>query len=414
MAVGLSNWSDNFVYSAESVHRPTSVAELQQVVAVNDRVKAVGTRHSFSTVADSPGGALVFLSQLEPGVVVDKHRMVATVTAGTPYGVLAAELERQGCALANMGSLPHISVGGGTATGTHGSGDGNGILATAISAVELVIADGSLIRIDRSNPDLAAIAVGLGAFGVVTRLELDVQPSYQMRQDVYAEAPWGTVLAAFDEVMASAYSVCLIANFGHPTVRQIWQKVRLDADPPDACESFHGGAWIDDSALPEGHSLNPRAGITGPWCDRLPHFRLDAPPSSGGSELQSEYFVPRVHAVEALEAMLAMGDRIEPHLRATEIRTAASDELWLSPAYQRDCLCIGFTWHKHPEEVDALLPDVEAALEPYEPRPHWGKLFAFDDVEARFARAADFVALAKRYDPSGKFWNPFLDQLYRG
>ncbi len=419
MTVDLSNWSDNFTYSADSVHHPTSIAELQKVVAAADRVKAVGTRHSFTKIADSPGGALVFLSEFAPEVTVDPDAMTATVTAGTSYGVVAAELEAQGFALANMGSLPHISVGGGTATGTHGSGDQNGVLATSIAGVELVTADGSLVTIDRSSPDLAAMAVGLGAFGVITRLTLDVEPSYLMRQDIYADAPWGSLLTNFDEVMASAYSVCIIANYGHPTIRAIWLKARLGddagehsgADRPQPPETFHGGTWVDDSDLPEDHSLNPRAGIPGPWCYRLPHFRLDAPPSAGGDELQSEYFVPRANAAEALQAMLDMGDRIEPHLRATEIRTAAADELWMSPAYQRDVLCIGFTWQKHPAEVAALLPDVEAALQPFDPRPHWGKLFNFDDVAARFPKSADFVELVKGYDPTGKFRNPFLDQL---
>jgi xylitol oxidase len=417
VSLELTNWAGNLAYSADSVHHPTSVVEVQELVARLPWVKALGTRHSFNTVADSPGGALISLSELAPEVTIDADAMTVSVTGGTRYGVLAAELQSQGYALHNTGSLPHISVAGATATGTHGSGDRHGILSTAVSAVELVRADGSLVTVDRSNPDLKALAVGLGAFGVITRLVLDMQPTYLVRQDVYRNAPWDTVLDAFDEVMASAYSVSLIGDFGSPVLRELWQKTRVesvpaaDSQPEPVPASLHGGTWYDDAEEPPDHTLNVRAGIPGPWSDRLPHFRLDAAPSVGGDELQTEYFVDRRHAVNALRTLRSLGDRISPQLHATEIRTVASDDLWLSPAYERDSLCIGFTWRKHPTEVMALLPDIEAALAPYEPRPHWGKLFVFndEDLARRFPRLPEFLDLASTYDPTGKFSNAFID-----
>jgi xylitol oxidase len=417
VSLELTNWAGNLAYSADSVHHPTSVVEVQELVARLPRVKALGTRHSFNTVADSPGGALISLSELAPEVTIDADAMTVSVTGGTRYGVLAAELQSQGYALHNTGSLPHISVAGATATGTHGSGDRHGILSTAVSAVELVRADGSLVTVDRSNPELKALAVGLGAFGVITRLVLDMQPTYLVRQDVYRNAPWDTVLDAFDEVMASAYSVSLIGDFGSPVLRELWQKTRVesvpaaDSQPEPVPASLHGGTWYVDAEEPPDHTLNVRAGIPGPWSDRLPHFRLDAAPSVGGDELQTEYFVDRRHAVNALRTLRSLGDRVSPQLHATEIRTVASDDLWLSPAYERDSLCIGFTWRKHPTEVMALLPDIEAALAPYEPRPHWGKLFTFndEDLARRFPRLPEFLDLASTYDPTGKFSNAFID-----
>ena len=417
MSIELTNWAGNLTYSAESVHYPTSVAEAQQLVARHSRVKALGTRHSFNAIADCPGGALVSLSELAPDITVDADAMTVSVTGGTRYGVLAAELQAHGYALHNTGSLPHISVAGATATGTHGSGDRNGVLSTAVSAVDLVTSDGSLVTVDRSNPDLRALSVGLGAFGVITRLVLDIQPTYLVRQDVYRNAPWDTVLEAFDEVMASAYSVSLIGDFGSPVIAQLWQKTRVEStadghqEPDPVPESLHGGTWYDDAEEPPGHGLTVRGGVAGPWSERMPHFRLDAPPSAGGDELQSEYFVDRRHAVNALRTLLSLGDRISPHLHATEIRTAAADDLWLSPAYQRDSLCIGFTWRKHPTEVMALLPDIEAALAPYDPRPHWGKLSVFtaQDLTRSFPRLLEFVDLNRSYDPTGKFVNAFLN-----
>jgi xylitol oxidase len=417
VSLELRNWAGNLAYRADSVHYPTSVVEVQELVARLPRVKALGTRHSFTTIADSPGGGLISLSELAPEVTIDADAMTVSVTGGTRYGVLAAELQSQGYALHNTGSLPHISVAGATATGTHGSGDRNGILSTAVAAVELVKADGSLVRVDHSNPDLKALAVGLGAFGVITRLVFDIEPTYLVRQDVYRNAPWDSVLDAFDAVMASAYSVSLIGDFGSPVIHELWQKTRVetvpdaDSQPEPVPETLHGGTWYDDADQPPDHALTVRAGIAGPWSERLPHFRLDAPPSAGGDELQTEYFVDRRHAVNALRTLRSLGDRISPQLHATEIRTAAADDLWLSPAYERDSLCIGFTWRKHPTEVMALLPAIEAELAPYEPRPHWGKLFTFndEDLARRFPRLPDFLELRTTYDPTGKFTNAFID-----
>ncbi len=413
----LSNWSNTLTYSARAVHEPGSVDELQHVVARLPRVKALGTRHSFSAVADTTGD-LLSLAALPADVAVDTGSGTASVTGGTRYGVLLRELQEQGLALHNTGSLPHISVAGATATGTHGSGDANGILSVAITAIELVRADGELVTVDRSQPDLAALAVGLGAFGVITRLTLDVQPSYLVRQDAYLNAPWDTVLEELDDIMASAYSVSLLGDFGSPVVLQVWQKTRIapgEADVPDAVPAARfGGTWLDSAADAESPHLNPRGGVVGPWSERMPHFRLDSPPSAGGDELQSEYFVDRRDGADALRAMRRMGGQISPHLHAAEIRTVAADDLWLSPASGRDSLCIGFTWRKQPAEVAALLPRIEEALAPFAPRPHWGKLDALpaSDLAARFDRLADASDLIARYDPERKFWNPYLERVF--
>ena len=402
----MTNWAGNLTYRAAAVHHPATVAEVQELVARLPRVRALGTRHSFSAVADRPGGALVSLGRIAPEIEVDAAGATASVTGGTRYGELAAALHARGYGLANTGSLPHISVAGALATGTHGSGDGNGILATAVAAVELVRADGSLVVVDRADPALPAVAVGLGMFGVVTRVVLDVEPTYSVRQDVYVGAPWERVLDEFDAAMAGAYSVSLMGDPGVPTLGQVWRKSRVPGGgAPPAPRSLHGGTWYDDADLPPGIGLTPRAGVAGPWSERLPHFRLDAAPSVGGDELQSEYVVPRPHAVPALRAVRELGPRISPHLHAMEVRTVAADDLWLSPAYRQAGACLGFTWRKHPAEVAALVREVEAALAPFAPRPHWGKLASVPaaELERRFPRLADFRALARSWDPAGKF-----------
>lgn len=415
MTTALTNWAGSLSYHANAVHFPTSVEQVQDLVARCPQIKALGTRHSFNRIADSPGGSLVSLTKLEPDISVDSAANTVSVTAGTPYGVLAAELHTRGYALPNMGSLPHISVAGATSTGTHGSGDHNGILSTAISALEIVIADGSLLRIDRSSRDLTAVAVGMGAFGVITRLILDIQPTYQVRQDVYREARWESVLGAFDEVMASAYSVSLIGDFARPTIYELWQKTRVEPQsdssrqPPPIPRTIHGGTWYDDADPAASHTV--RGGVPGPWSERLPHFRIDSPPSAGGDELQTEYFIERRHATAALDTLRSLGDRISPHLHAAEIRTVAGDDLWASPAYQRPSVCIGFTWRKHPVEVESLITLIEDALNDYEPRPHWGKLYGIgtDALQRRFPRLSDFQTMVRKYDPTGKFGNTAVD-----
>ncbi|MBH0008032.1 FAD-binding protein [Salinibacterium sp. SWN1162] len=412
MSPKTTNWAGNLSYGAETIEQPTTVTEVQELVARWPRVRALGTRHSFTDIADT-AGALISLAGLDPDIQIDEASLTVSVTGGTSYGILMAELQQHGFALHNTGSLPHISVAGATATATHGSGDGNGILSTAIAALELVTADGSLVTVDRSSDDMPALAVGLGAFGIITRVTLDIQPSYVVRQDIYRFAPWETVLQQLDAVMASAYSVSLLADFASPTVAQIWLKTRLGAgaEPPLASTLF-GGTWYDDSDEASSEHVNQRASVPGPWSERMPHFRLEGQPSNGGDELQSEYYVAREHGVEALQALRALGAQISPHLLISEIRTAAADSLWMSPAYERDVLCIGFTWAKHPAEVAALLPVIEQALAPFTPRQHWGKLFHYgaDVIRERFPRSSDFVSLQREYDPHGKFWNPFLER----
>lgn len=413
MSIDRTNWAGNLTFGAEEILHPTSVQQVQELVASRSRVRPLGTRHSFTSIADTTG-TLVSLTDLAPDIQIDRAAMTASVTAGTRYGVLMQALQDDGLALHNTGSLPHISVGGATATGTHGSGDRLGILSTTIAAVEMVTADGSIVTIDRSDDHLSAVAVGLGAFGVITRITMDVEPTYRVRQDIYRHAPWETILDNLDEVMASAYSASLLADFSEPTVRQLWLKTRLPDDgDPDVAPTLFGGAWYDDSEELQPNSANPRASIPGPWSERMPHFRLDREPSYAGDELQTEYYVDRGHGVSALQALRGLGKEISPHLHVSEIRTTAADDLWLSPAFGRDSLCIGFTWANHPAEVAALLPVIEEDLAPFAARPHWGKLFhaGHEALRPLFPRMDDFKAVRRHHDPNGKFWNAFLERV---
>ncbi len=405
------NWSENVAYRSPVLHEPASVEQLCEVLAGASAAKALGTRHCFHDIADQPDGAQVSVAGLPGEVVVDHEAMTASVPAGWSYGRVADALEAEGVALHNLGSLPHISVAGATATATHGSGDTNPILSAAVVGMELVDASGTLRRVDAGDPVLGALAVGLGAFGIITRLTLAVEPSYTVWQDMYLAPAWDALLGDLDAVMGSAYSVNLHAGFSEPTLRLIWRKCRVDAGTarPD---TLAGAPLLDPATLPPSVDRT-EVGPVGPWSRRLAHFRLDGVPSAGGDELQSEYFVARRHAVDAIEAMRRIGDRVDPHLRGTEIRTVAADDLWISPTGGEDVLSIGLTWKKHPAEVEALLAPIEDALAPFDVRVHPGKLFAMgaETFRERVARYDDFVDAVHAWDPDGVFANPYLRRI---
>jgi xylitol oxidase len=407
------NWADNYTFKAVHIHRPTSVEELRGLVAASPRIRAVGTRHSFNGIADSSGD-LVDLSGLGPDLVINREQRTVTVGASTTYAVLARQLQAQGWALHNMASIAQISVAGATATGTHGSGSMSGSLSTAVAGLELVTAAGDVIQVRRGDATFDGVVVGLGAFGIVTRVTLDIQPSFDVRQDAFVDLPWEIVLSNLDEVMSAADSVSLMTLWSSATVNHVWFKTRVADGAPSDVTAAHLGATAAPSASvivndDVANQLNP-FGIEGPWSERMTHFRLDAEVGPA-EQLQSEYLVPRRQAVSAIAKLSAIGDRIDPHLYISEIRTVAQDALWLSPTYGHDCVAIHFTWKRKPDEVHAITHEIEEMLLPLGARPHWAKL-----IHARAVRLAPlyprlpmFCDLARYYDPTEKFRNEFLN-----
>lgn len=428
-----TTWAGSHTYLARAVLSPRSVQEVQELVRAEPRLRALGTRHSFSDLADSPGvlmslGSLGSLGSAAGGSAVAlDHEPVAgpelrgdrvRVPAAMRYGDLAIWLQERGRALANLASLPHISVAGAVATGTHGSGVGNGSLATAVAAVELVDGRGELVRLERgSDPDFAGAVVGLGALGIVVAVELDTEASYDVTQTVHEGLTWAALLADPWPVLGAAYSVSVFTRWTGDLVGQVWTKARTgEVTVPGARpapEQRHMIPGMDPSLT------TPQLGVPGPWHERLPHFKLGFLPSSG-EELQTEYLLPRGAAVPALEAMRGLAAEIERLLHVTELRTIAADGLWLSGAYgdgpnhasgadpgDEARLAIHFTWRKEPAAVAALLPRIEERLLPLGARPHWGKLFAAGagDLAPLYPRWADFAGLVDRYDPDARFVN---------
>ncbi|MFI6292816.1 FAD-binding protein [Nonomuraea sp. NPDC050790] len=410
------NWAGNVGYSCAELRCPASLAELRALVAGSPRIRALGTRHSFNDLADSPG-VLVSTAGLPQHVEIDSARARAKVPAGMRYAELARAIDAAGFALPNLGSLPHISVAGACATATHGSGVRNPCLSASVAAVEMVAAGGEVIEVARGEDGFDGMPVSLGALGVVTALTLDLVPSFEVRQRVYENLPFGVLDEHFEELMGGAYSVCLFTDWRGPRLTQVWVIER--ADEPEAAVVRR--PWF--TATPATGPRHPVAdfsavscteqlGVPGRWYERLPHFRPEAEPSSAGDELHSEYMVARRDAVAALRALERVRERIVPVLQICEVRTVAADRLWMSPFYGEDSVSIHFTWIADTRAVLPVAGLVERALAPFRPRPHWAKIFtaAPELLRSRYPRSAAFAALVRAYDPGGKFGNSFLDR----
>jgi xylitol oxidase len=412
------NWAGNLVYRAAEYLEPASVDEARELIARSGSVRIVGTRHCFNDIADTTG-TQVSLAGLPPVIEVSGSRDAVRVSGALRYGDLAPVLEAQGLALANLASLPHISIAGAVATGTHGSGDRTGSLASAVRAVTLLTADGGIRTVTRGDVYFDGAVVSLGALGAVLDVTLDVQPSVPYAQHVFEHPRWDAVLENLDAVTGAGTSVSIFSTWqGTDVADQIWVKKAQ----PDGERHAREAVMVALGAAAAEHPRHPilsepaeaateQLGVAGPWFLRLPHFRMDFTPSAG-AEIQTEYLVPRTDAVAAIEAVRAMSGRIAPLLLVNEIRTVRADDLWLSSSYGTDAVGLHFTWRPDEPAVRRLLPEIEAAL-PSSARPHWGKVFTLpgEEVRARYPRWADFAALRDRLDPGRKFVNEYLERL---
>jgi xylitol oxidase len=421
MSENQRNWAGNYIYSAARFHYPETVEQVQELVLRCHKLKALGTRHSFNSIADTSED-IVSLAHLDQVVALDRERHTVTVEAGVRYGHLCRYLHQEGYALHNLASLPHISIAGACATATHGSGDSHANLSTIVSAIEMVTANGEVVVVSREQhgEQFQGMVVGLGGLGVVTKLTLDIVPSFHMRQDVYEDLPLATLEDHFDAIVMQPYSVSLFTDWRNAQFSQVWVKRRITDGASDEVPSDLFGAKLTRrqrhpiDGLPV-ENCTQQLGIPGPWHERLPHFRMEYTPSSG-EELQTEYMVPRQHAYAAFHAIDRIRDRVAPFLQISEVRTVAADQLWMSPCYQQACVAIHFTWIQNWSAVKELLPLIEAQLAPFNARPHWGKLFTMTParLHSLYEKLPDFQQLLRDYDPQGKFRNTFLDTYIFG
>jgi len=410
----LKNWAGNLTYSTEKLDQAKSVQQVQELVKKYPKMKVLGTRHCFNTIADTRDN-FVSLVNMADDISIDPSGKSVTVNSGIKYGQISPYLHNKGFALHNLASLPHISVAGACATATHGSGERNGNLSTAVSAMEMVTAAGDIVKLSREKDGekFKAAVVNLGALGVVTKVTLDLQPTFLMTQHVYENLPITQLKDHFDEIEGSGYSVSLFTNWQSQNITEIWVKRRADDTRKPEAEWL--GAKLATKNLhpiPElsAENCTEQMGVAGPWYERMPHFKMGFTPSSG-VELQSEYYVPRKNAVDAIMTISKLGSQVGPHLLTSEVRTIAADDLWMSPCYKQDSVTIHFTWKQDWPAVSKLLPIIEKELAPFNAKPHWGKLFtvAPAKLEKLFPKLIEFREMAKEYDPKGKFRNEFLN-----
>ncbi len=416
-----TNWAGNLTYGAARSVTPNSVEEAQDAVRGADKLRVVGSHHCFNDIANTTGTQLS-LERRRGVLSLDIARLQVTVEGGARYSDIGPWLHERGYTLPNLATLPHISIAGACATATHGSGSTLGNLATAVAAIEFIDAGGELVTLSREeNPDIfPGAVVSLGALGVITRMTLDLRPTFAMRQDVYCDLPLATVVANFDEIMAAGYSLSLFTRWQGDVFEQVWIKSEAEVGPLfPGLQPFFGAEPATDKLHPIS-GFNPvncteQMGSIGPVHDRLPHFRIDYVPTRGG-DYQAEYYVAREHAVAAIAALHAWGRHLSPLLLVSEVRVIAADDQWLSPCNGRPCASFNFSFRLDQPAVMKLLPGLEEVLAPFAPLPHWGKLFTMapETVRAGYAKLGPFKALLDRYDPHGKFRNAFVDRMIFG
>ena len=409
-----ANWAGNLTYSTDNLHIPKNVEELQEAIKKCKKVRALGTKHCFNTIADSKENQ-ISTEAFNKIIGLDKEKNTVTVEAGIKYGEMCKYLDDNGFALHNLASLPHISVAGACATSTHGSGIKNGSLATAVSAIEFVNGKGEVVSLSREKDgeEFGAAVVNVGALGIATRITLDVQPTFKMKQVVYQNLPMSALEKNFEAIMSGGYSVSLFTDWRNKNVSEVWVKSKAE-DMKEVAPEFYGAKLATKNLHPI-EALDPvnctdQMGVEGPWYERMPHFKMGFTPSSG-KELQSEYFVAFEHAYEGFMAIEKLNEKVAPHLFITEVRAIAADELPMSPFYKKTCVAFHFTWKQEVEAVMALLPEIEEALAPFAPRPHWGKIFTLKPavLQSRIEKLADFKKIMEKHDPEGKFRNEFID-----
>ena len=410
----LTNWAGNLRYSTGNVHYPNTIGEVQDVIKKSQKLTALGSRHSFNTIADNTENQ-VSLSHFNKVVSLDKLAGTVTVESGMKYGELAPYLHENGFALHNLASLPHISIAGAVATATHGSGIKNGNLSTAVLGIEFINAAGELVNLTKKNDGdkFNGAVVALGAFGVVTKLTLELQPTFNMKQVVYRNLAMSELEKNFNEIMGSGYSVSLFTDWKNKNINEVWVKSKVENENDAARPELFGAKLSQQNLHPieteSAENCTDQMGVPGPWYERMPHFKMGFKPSAG-KELQAEYFVPIEHAYEAMMIFEKLTEKITPHLFISEIRAIAADDFWMSPCHKKTCVALHTTWKQEVEAVMQLLPVLEEQLAPFEARPHWAKLFTMSPsvLRSRYEKLNDFKQLVSQYDPNGKFRNEFL------
>lgn len=416
--IPVTNWAGNVVYEASERVAPTNVEQVQQVVRDaaerGRRLRVVGTRHCFNSIADTDG-VHVSLRDLPRRIEVGAGSVV--VDGGATYTEVSRALAAHGLALANLASLPHITVAGAIATATHGSGDRQQSLASAVRSLTHVTASGELHTIRRGEPGFEHYPVHLGIFGPIIELELDTVPAFEIATTVYEGLEFDTAVEHFDEMTRELYSFSLAPNWHEGGRALLFAKRAVEGHTVAVAREMFGAMAATTALHPspgaDAVAVTDQLGIAGPSHERLTHFKSEFEPSVG-EEVQSEYLVPRRHAQAALRQLPQFAPVFAELAHSIEIRSVAADDLSASPFRGTDAVAVHITWRRDPASVMAHLPAIEKALDPFDARPHWGKLYATprERLHELFPAVADVDAEARRHDPAGMFRNTWTEELF--
>ena len=301
----LANWSGNLQFTAEERVYPESVEELQDIVKnAAGQVKVVGTRHCFNDIADTPG-TQVSLAKFTK-ISVDEEALTATFGAGVTYTMLLGALHSWDMALPNLPSLPHLNVVGSVMTGTHGGGIGTQAVAAWVVGMRLVDPNGDIQVLTREDTeDFEHYLHSFGALGIITEMTMTVEPDYAVAKCIYEGLSWEFLRdqATYNEIVKSHDFVSFFTDWKAPRMTSVWLGKRVAMDDADAPEfgasaeavcapTFHGATLVERIHPVPGRDSDPcvSSGI-GTWRDKIYHFLPGKPPSSGGDEIQTEFFV---------------------------------------------------------------------------------------------------------------------------
>lgn len=402
---------------------PETVEEVQQIVRETETpISVLGSTHSFNDIADAahgPEGTLISLAFLRDPEVLDAEAMTVTCHGGVTYGQLARYLAKRGAALKNMPSLPHVTVAGAIATGTHGSGITFGNMSSQVAALEIVGASGDVVRYSREDTPhhLDCAAVSLGLLGVVTRVTLDIVPTYDVDQIALKDLPLKTYLSHLEDFNQQYDSVSAFVDFSKSSVEYLWLRNFREQNDHDDVNDKQDTFSNLQSIVEQYKTSEPvlffesgqdvRTTFTAPWDLALPFFTSWKFPAESGSgrdtnmpnlALHSEYFVDINNAVPALEAVREVArhwpgwgawDGVNASSAGpvimNETRFVRGDSFWLSPCRGRDSVAIHFTFNSDEAAVLPLVSELEEALREFSPRPHWGKLYTMSPEDLRSA-----------------------------
>ena len=412
------NWSGSVVAQPSAVESPTTEAELQRLVAAAAKVRVAGTGHSFMPLC-ATDGLLLSLSQLEGDIDVAADGQSVWVPAGMAIGQLTAALWERGFSLINQGDIDKQAIAGAVSTATHGTGRTLGSLATAAEGFRLVLADGSVVECDRSQePELfEAARVSLGMLGVVVRIRMKVLPAYRLKESQWRQSLKAT-LAEWDELAATHRHV---EFFQFPYSEHANLKT---LDVVGEGESPEAGEFEDNvfQAVCDLAAVWPR---TAPTLQRMLTRAIRKSERSGPAGRifpsernvkfeEMEYEIHAENGHEALRrAMALVRERRWPIIFPFEYRAVAGDDIWLSPMNGRDCASISFHQYAKMEWREPFA-GVEKVFLDAGGRPHWAKrhTLASADVVRLYPDAERWGAVRKRYDPTGKFLNGHLAELF--